>query len=130
MTALIEMMRPKQWTKNLLVFAALIFTGNLLNLLMLNRTLAAFGLFCLATSAIYLLNDILDLAQDRKHPEKAKRPLARGAVTANAAGATAALLGCLALAGGFWLDSGFGFLVAGYLGLFVLYSLFLKHMVI
>src|SRR5215831_11529778 len=76
--ALLLSMRPRQWTKNLALFVGLVFAQQLLNPESLVRAILAFAVFCLASSSIYLLNDILDLENDRQHPIKSKRPLASG----------------------------------------------------
>lgn len=89
-------MRPRQWSKNLLVFAGITFSGRLLDDAALARALLAFVIFCLLSGAIYLVNDLADLAQDRLHPTKRLRPLASGRLTPRAAGIGA--LGALALA--------------------------------
>ena len=71
-------MRPKQWIKNLLLFAALIFSQNLFHPGMLKDVSIAFIIFCLLSGSVYTLNDLIDLKQDRNHPKKSKRPLAAG----------------------------------------------------
>src|SRR5512136_1406665 len=76
--ALIQTMRPRQWTKNAFVFASLVFDGKLFQLTDFLRTLAGFGLFCLISSTVYIFNDLLDLEADRKHPTKKNRPIASG----------------------------------------------------
>ncbi|MBO0780780.1 MAG: decaprenyl-phosphate phosphoribosyltransferase [Ktedonobacteraceae bacterium] len=76
--ALIQAMRPRQWTKNCAVFIGLVFAQRLLEPLALGRAALAFIIFCLASSSIYLLNDLLDLERDRQHPVKRLRPLASG----------------------------------------------------
>ena len=83
--AILQLMRPKQWIKNFFVFAAIIFSGNLLNLNLLKINIVTFILFCLTSSTIYVLNDIVDLEKDQKHPEKRKRPLPSGKVSKNTA---------------------------------------------
>ena len=78
--ALLKNMRPKQWAKNALLFAALVFDRQLTNVPALLETLAGFMLFCLLSSSIYLINDLIDLEADRRHPKKKHRPLASGAL--------------------------------------------------
>ncbi|NCI18543.1 decaprenyl-phosphate phosphoribosyltransferase [Clostridium botulinum] len=82
---IIALMRPKQWIKNFFVFAAIIFSGNLTNEIILKNNLITFILFCLTSSTIYILNDIVDLEKDKKHPEKKNRPLPSGRVSKSTA---------------------------------------------
>jgi 4-hydroxybenzoate polyprenyltransferase len=89
---LLKAMRPRQWTKNGFVFFALIFDKQLFLPEPFFRTLQGFFLFCLISSAVYLLNDIADVEGDRQHPEKKNRPLASGALPLNLALGTAARL--------------------------------------
>lgn len=91
--AALRLLRPKQWAKNLLVFAALIFTGQFTNAQALTAVLLAFLALCLISSATYVVNDILDIEKDRAHPVKQNRPLAAGLISSSAAWAMAA--GCL-----------------------------------
>ncbi|MBD5642357.1 decaprenyl-phosphate phosphoribosyltransferase [Clostridium botulinum] len=82
---IIALMRPKQWIKNFFVFAAIIFSGNLTNESILKNNIITFILFCLTSSTIYILNDIVDLEKDKKHPEKKNRPLPSGRVSKSTA---------------------------------------------
>jgi 4-hydroxybenzoate polyprenyltransferase len=125
--ALIQAMRPKQWTKNGFIYAALVFDGQLGNLPALLRTTLGFALFCLASSAVYLFNDIRDLDEDRRHPTKRQRPLPSGRLSLRVAWVAAVVLAGIAVVGGFALDPGFGWIVTAYVALFVVYSLRLKH---
>lgn len=79
--AIFQLMRPKQWIKNFFVFAAIIFSGNFFNTKVLYLNLITFALFCVTSSSIYILNDIVDIDKDRCHPEKKKRPLPSGRVS-------------------------------------------------
>jgi 4-hydroxybenzoate polyprenyltransferase len=123
-------MRPRQWVKNTLVFAALIFSQSLFQREMAWKSLWAFLFFCLLSSGVYLLNDLLDAEEDRKHPLKKERPIAAGKVTGLQAMVAAVLLSLISVCGAFSLTFGFGMLCAGYLALQILYSLFLKRMAI
>jgi 4-hydroxybenzoate polyprenyltransferase len=123
-------MRPRQWTKNLLVFAALIFSQNLGNLPMLRDTTIAFIIFCLLSGSVYTLNDLLDLKQDRTHPKKSQRPLASGKLQPPIAIVSGSILVVLSLANAFWLNTNFGFIALGYFILQIAYSTALKHVVI
>jgi 4-hydroxybenzoate polyprenyltransferase len=124
------MMRPRQWTKNLLVFAGLIFAGNIAHLESLLISTAAFILFCLASSSVYLFNDIVDLRSDRDHPLKSRRPLSRGAVSVVSAGSMSAVLALLSAGGAFLLRPGFGAVIVSYLLISLLYCLIFKRVVI
>lgn len=125
--ALITLMRPKQWIKNGFVLAPLLFTGSFLDVAAVKHALLAVLLFCIASSATYIVNDIQDIARDRQHPEKAKkRPLASGAVTVRSALTLLLILYALLFIGG-WFSSKVIWVIVGYLLLNVAYSLVLKH---
>jgi len=128
--ALVAAARPHQWTKNLLVFAALVFARKFLDAPMAARALAAFVIFCAASAAAYLLNDVCDAERDRKHPAKRLRPVASGALPAGVALGAAAALAALAAGAGLLLGADFGIVVVAYLVLQLAYSLALKHVVI
>jgi 4-hydroxybenzoate polyprenyltransferase len=123
-------LRPRQWTKNLVIFAGLVFSASLFHVPSLLTALGAFAVFCLLSSAVYLLNDICDLERDRLHPVKCKRPIAAGLLSPRAAATTAALIIAVALAAGWVLDAGFALVGVIYLLLFLSYSLYLKNIVI
>jgi 4-hydroxybenzoate polyprenyltransferase len=120
-------LRPRQWIKNGFVFAALVFDGQLGNLPALLATTLGFVLFCLASSSVYLVNDIRDLEEDRLHPTKRNRPLPSGRLPIRVAWAAAAVLAAVSIGGGFLLEPAFGWLVLAYVGLFLFYSFRLKH---
>ena len=123
-------MRPKQWTKNVVVYAALIFDGKFLDPDLFLRTTAVFFLFCLVSSSVYLLNDLVDIEKDRAHPLKRNRPLASGALKpVYAIIALFALLG-VSLPAAYLLDVNAALILAGYFLLNVAYSFWLKNMVI
>ncbi len=128
--ALLISLRPHQWTKNLLVFAGLLFGQSLLDTEALVRSVAAFAIFCALSSAVYLFNDILDREGDRRHPLKAGRPIASGALPVSWASAVAALLTAGGLAAAGALGQAFFFVAAAYVALQALYSGPLKRIVI
>lgn len=130
LAALFKAMRPKQWTKNVVVFAPLVFDEKLFTLPLLARTVAAFALFCLVSSAVYLINDLADMEKDRQHPVKRHRPLASGALAPSVAAAAAVAIIVLSLPTAFWLSRSFGLILLCYLLLNVAYSFYLKHVVI
>ncbi len=96
--SIIQLCRPKEWVKNLFVLLPLFFSGNLFNFPLLAESLVALISFCLASSAIYCLNDLMDVESDRRHPAKRLRPLASGKVGSRACIVTMAVLGISAVA--------------------------------
>ena len=131
MSPYLTLLRPPQWIKNVFVFAALVFGGKLGDTSAIVLSLYAFAAFCMASSAGYILNDILDRERDRLHPKKKERPIASGKVKP---GAALALMVLLIAGVGFisfgLLHAKFALAVFGYLGLTIAYSLALKHRVI
>lgn len=127
---LVRSARPRQWIKNAFVFAALIFASRLGHPLLVARTVAAFIVFSTLSGAVYLLNDVADRTADRNHPLKANRPIASGRVPVSVALTVATIAVLLGLAAGFALDTGFGLIVTGYVGLMVVYNVRLKHLVL
>lgn len=123
-------MRPKQWTKNLFLFAALFFVKEFSDPAKVFLAAEAFILFCLASSAVYLLNDIADLPKDREHPLKRFRPLAAGKISVFSAAITSVLCGIISILGGFYLNILFGMAVVAYILLNICYSFYLKNMII
>jgi 4-hydroxybenzoate polyprenyltransferase len=128
--AIVLSMRPRQWTKNLAIFVALVFSRGLRNGGMVTAALTAFSLFCLLTGAVYILNDLIDIESDKNHPVKANRPIASGAVPAKSAWIAFAALTLVAIGGSFWVSVGFGAIASGYCVLQLAYTLALKHVVI
>lgn len=127
----IKCLRPKQWTKNLLVFAGYLFTIERVHAPgTLFRVFIAFGLFCAVSGATYIFNDAADVERDRKHPRKCKRPIASGAVSIRAAITFATLLLISSVYASFRLDMNFGLMILAYLILTTAYSIKLKHLVI
>ena len=131
LAALVLATRPRQWTKNVLVFAGLLFTLDQKHPVEdFARAGFAFGLFCLLSGAVYLVNDLVDVEADRQHPKKRLRPLASGRLGERTARVAAALLFAAALAGAWTLNIAFftGALIYGLISL--LYTLRLKHVVL
>lgn len=127
---LLVSLRPAQWTKNAFVLAPLVFAHRLTDHPSLAAALLAFAAFCCAASAIYLLNDLRDREQDRRHPLKRKRPLAAGTLSPALAMAAAAALVGVAVVAAVRLGPAFAACLAAYLGLNVAYSMGLKNVVI
>ncbi len=123
-------MRPRQWTKNLLVFAALTFDLQLDDPGRVLIAIAAFFVLCLASGAVYLVNDLLDAETDRLHPVKRHRPIASGRLPMPVARAAAVAAIVLAPIAGWLLRPGFGVIVVCYIALILAYSFWLKHHVI
>lgn len=123
-------LRPHQWTKNGLVFAAFFFAlgdqGQDVGLPEFWRVLMATALFCLASSAVYLVNDVRDRELDRKHPTKRFRPIAAGSVQVRTALLMSAVLCVGSLVAAWWLSPKYLAVLAGYLVMQVAYTLYLK----
>ena len=128
--ALVASLRPRQWTKNLLVFAGLIFSRGLHEPVLVARSGLAFALFCLLSGGVYLINDVVDAERDRAHPQKRHRPVASGRLPAGIAlvAGVGILIGTVAAA--FFLSVPFGMVAAAYAVLLTAYSAGLKHVVI
>jgi 4-hydroxybenzoate polyprenyltransferase len=127
---LLTTMRPRQWSKNVFVLAGVVFSRELFNPVSLTRSMLALVLFCMASSAVYLINDVSDIERDRAHPVKRNRPLAAGRLRPLTALLTAALLIAIATPSAFFLSPLFGATLLVYLGLMTLYSFALKNLVI
>jgi 4-hydroxybenzoate polyprenyltransferase len=125
--ALIKAMRLRQWTKNGFVFFALIFDKQLFSLAPFFRTVEGFFLFCLMSSAVYLLNDISDIDADRQHPQKKHRPLASGELPVGVAKGAAYILALISMSLGYLLEPMFAAMIALYFLINLLYSRWLKH---
>nr|WP_224723228.1 decaprenyl-phosphate phosphoribosyltransferase [Paenibacillus vietnamensis] len=128
--ALLEQLRPKQWTKNVLLFAALLFSLKNATWELIGLTFAGFCLFCFVSSSVYILNDYMDIEADRNHPAKRYRPMASGALNPSLALAFGAFLLLFSLGAGYYIDYLFGILLSVYFLLNLAYSLKLKHVVI
>ncbi len=127
---LIRTMRPRQWTKNAFIFAGLVFDGQLLVLHSLVRVSAAFVLLCLVASTIYIINDLVDIEADRQHPRKKKRPLPSGQLPKQLAVIAAVIIPLVALAAAALLSPQFAVVLIVYFVIHVLYSFWLKNIVI
>jgi 4-hydroxybenzoate polyprenyltransferase len=123
-------MRPRQWVKNLVVFAALLFSRSLTVPHAVKYATLGFLLFCATSGAVYIVNDLFDAERDRKHPAKARRPIASGALAFVPATVAAVVLLSLSLMAGFALSSTFGAVLLAYAALNLAYSLWLKEVVI
>ncbi|EDS81641.1 decaprenyl-phosphate phosphoribosyltransferase [Clostridium perfringens] len=127
---LLKLMRPKQWIKNFFVFGALIFSYSFLNL---NKTIAAliaFILFCLISSTVYIMNDILDVEKDRVHPKKRFRPIASGVISIKQATIALVVLLAISMISSFMINKGLFFILVLYFINNIFYSFKIKNIVI
>ena len=127
---ILKSLRPYQWTKNLFVFAPLIFSQNIFNAPYLFKTILAVTIFCLLSGAVYIWNDLRDIEDDKLHPVKSQRPLASGRLGKTSAVVAFVFFSLVGLGCAFLLNSTFFILVLVYLLLQILYSAWLKHVVI
>jgi 4-hydroxybenzoate polyprenyltransferase len=125
--AILKTMRPKQWTKNAFIFAALIFDGQLTNFEAVLITLVGFVIFCLLSSTVYIINDLVDLRADQQHPKKRSRPIAAGELPVKTAQVTAIAFIILVIPLSFLLTTQFAVIALLYLAVNLLYSTRLKH---
>jgi len=130
MTALLQALRPKQWTKNLLVFAGILFAQHASDPALLLRAAAGFVAFSLLASSVYIVNDLKDVEADRLHPKKRHRPIASGALSPVVAWMVVPILLVIVSVISAWLGFGFLLVLAAYLASNVAYSFGLKHQVI
>jgi 4-hydroxybenzoate polyprenyltransferase len=133
--SLFRSLRPSQWTKNLIVFAALLFGERgdapaFLDPAAIGRAIAAFLIFCALSGVVYLINDVADREKDRLHPLKRNRPIASGAVSPRLAMGTAVVLAAAALTGSYLLRPAVALVGLIYIALQAMYSGPLKHVVI
>ncbi len=126
-TALLKTMRPRQWTKNVFIFAALVFDKQLLNSKSFLHTLAGFALFCLISSSVYIFNDLADIEADRQHPEKKNRPIPSGKLPIGVAWTAGIFLVVFTLAAAYFLVPDFALVVLIYFLINMAYSKWLKH---
>lgn len=130
MNAIVRLLRPRQWLKNVVVLAGVVFAGRLSDPRFATQAILAFAVFCVLSSAIYVFNDLLDAPKDRLHPEKKSRPIASGEVKPGTAALLAAILTGVGLAAAFALGRLFGATAVAFVALNALYSLRLKREVI
>ncbi len=123
-------LRPRQWTKNLILFAGVIFARLLADPACVTRAAAAFAAFCLASGTVYIVNDIADVAQDRLHPDKRRRPIASGRLPIPVARRAAAAVGSVAAAGAALLGWPFLVAMASFVGWNAIYTRWLKRIAI
>ena len=126
----LRLLRPRQWIKNLAIFAAVTFTGTLLNPTIFLNVFYGFLIFCALSSAIYVINDIFDVKKDKLHPFKRFRPLPKGDISVNSAKVIAVILAVGALTASYFLGPLFLLIAVIYLALQFSYSLFLKHIAV
>jgi len=130
MMPILQALRPKQWTKNLLVFAGVVFAQHASDPALLLRAVAGFVAFSLLASAVYVVNDLKDVDVDRLHPRKRHRPIASGALSPSVAWSVVPVLLVIVAALCSWLGFGFMLVLAAYLASNVAYSFGLKNQVI
>ena len=130
LASLLVSLRPGQWTKNSILFAGLIFGQQLRSPSGLARAATAFAVFCALSGVVYLINDVVDREGDRRHPLKARRPIAAGDLSPGLAVTVAVVMTAAALGTAFWLGREFALVAAAYVVLLAFYSFWLKHVVI
>ena len=130
MSPYLKLLRPKQWAKNAFLFAALVFSRHLFDAAIVMQSIKAFVVFCLTSSAMYILNDIFDVEADRLHPIKRNRPIVSGTVSVAAASIVGIILLMVAGAIGVSLPSQFLIAVAVYIVLNIVYTFGLKRVVL
>jgi 4-hydroxybenzoate polyprenyltransferase len=128
--ALLQTMRPRQWAKNIFVFAALVFDKQLLKPDAFLRTMAGFVFFCSISSAVYIFNDLADVDADREHPQKRNRPIPSGRLSISAAWVAGILLVLISMTLGYVLSVSYAIVIAAYFLLNLAYSKWLKHVLI
>ncbi len=124
---ILKTMRLRQWPKNMFVFAALVFDRQLTDIQPVLITLLAFFLFCLASSLIYIINDLADIETDRLHPGKQNRPLASGKLSKTTAIITSVVLALIVIPVSFIANLWLGVIIGSYVLMMLAYSLWLKH---
>lgn len=127
---LIISMRPRQWYKNLVIFIGIIFSLNLLNFSLWIEAIGAFAIFCVLSGSIYLINDIIDIEKDKNHPKKRLRPIASGNLKINYAVISVIILIILSFSISYYLNLLFLLSAIIFFLLILIYSLFLKNLII
>ncbi len=127
---LLQTMRPHQWTKNIFIFVALVFDGKLFDVSSFINTSFGFVMLCLISGIGYIINDLVDVEKDRLHPTKKFRPIASGALKERVALVGIIILLLITIPLSLWLSFGFGLLIIAYLGLQLVYTFYLKNLVI
>lgn len=130
MLELLRLMRPYQWVKNTFVFTGLLFGHGWHDTILVTQVCFAFIAFCFISSAVYVINDIVDVEEDRHHPKKSRRPLASGSVPVSSAVVLSLLLGLMGLGLAYLASPTVVVIVIGYLLMNIAYSMRLKHVVI
>ncbi len=126
----ILLLRPGQWIKNLFLFAALIFSKSIDQPSCILFALHAFICFCMASSTVYIFNDMYDIEKDRMHPRKCMRPLASGTISIKGAQMLITILTPAVLGLSFMLNNGFGLIISAYLLNNLMYTLYVKNLII
>ena len=126
----IHLLRPKHWIKNLFVFAALIFSLNLFNIVKSIASLQAFFAFCLASSFVYIINDIIDIEQDRKHPKKRNRPIASGKISIKNAAIISIICLITSMTLAYFINLNTLIVITVYVFVNIFYSIKIKNVVI
>jgi len=126
----INLLRPKHWIKNFFVFAALIFSLNLFNIVKLIASLQAFFAFCLASSFVYIINDIIDIEQDRKHPKKRNRPITSGKISIKNAVVISIICLITSVTLAYFINFNTLIIITVYVPVNIFYSLKIKNVVI
>ena len=127
---ILKSLRPQQWIKNFFIFAAIIFSRNIFNLPLLLKAVIAFIAFCVLSSSLYILNDLKDLEEDKRHPIKSKRPLASGRLKKSHAILSFVIISSLGFILAVTLNRNFFIIALVYFILQIAYSFRLKHVVI
>lgn len=130
MLLILESMRPRQWIKNLIIFAGLLFSRNFLDPRAVLISCGVFVIFCALSGAVYLINDVADIEEDRRHVHKRRRPVASGRLSPSKAISVAVCLVAVSVTASFLIVPGLGIAAIAYFLLIVAYSFFLKHVVI